>query len=65
MLKVLLFYEGKHMSLAVLFNLLLFCQPIRSDEQVAGCLRYMIECTQQGNNEENCVERMPEKFWPK
>lgn len=50
--------------LPLFINLLPYCTPIRTDTQFINCMEYMVQCVQT-DNEENCVEKMPEEYWPK
>lgn len=52
------------MYIALILYFLPYCEPIRNETQAAQCLRYMMTCIQK-RSEEQCVESMPEEFWPK
>ena len=51
---------------ALLLSLLPYCTPMRSDFQLGGCLNFLYACIYiVEENEENCVENIPIKYWPK
>jgi len=50
--------------ITVLFALIPYCTPIRSEYQFNGCLKYLYQCVKH-TNEETCVETLPEIWWPR